>query len=198
MQHHWWVLALVCAFSSLVAFKPSEPFIVVFLRCVKQLSRQEIFKEVYPVSSEALRLHHTRRRLTRQATHSVQVWTYAYLGLLPALSALAEFVGYRWVVLIGVLGRLATLALLLAPSTNGSLPLMELQEVFIAAGFAAHPALMAIAYRTLPAEAYSRAAGFTACAGVVAQVRIASPTHRRPPPPDPLPVSTARPARTAG
>lgn len=101
------------------------------------------------------------------------MWTYAYLCLLPALSALAEFFGYRWVVLLGVLGRLATLALLLVPSTNGSLPLMKLQEVFIAAGFAAHPALMAIAYRTLPAEAYSRAAGFTACAGVVAQVRIA-------------------------
>ena len=132
------------------------------------------------------------------ASGLAQVWTYAYLGLLPALSALAEFVGYRWVVLLGVLGRLATLALLLAPSTNGSLTLMKLQEVFIAAGFAAHPALMAIAYRTLPAEAYSRAAGFTACAGVVAQVRIASPTHRRPPPPDPLPVSTARPARAAG
>jgi hypothetical protein len=132
------------------------------------------------------------------ASGLVQVWTYAYLGLLPALSALAEFVGYKWVVLLGVLGRLATLALLLAPSTNGSLPLMKLQEVFIAAGFAAHPALMAIAYRTLPAEAYSRAAGFTACAGVVAQVRIASPTRRRPPPPDPCPVSTARPARATG
>jgi len=49
MLHHWRVLALVCAFSGLVAFKPSEPFIVVFLRCVKQLSRQEIFKDVYPV-----------------------------------------------------------------------------------------------------------------------------------------------------
>ena len=67
--------------------------------------------------------------------HVAQVWTYAYLGLLPALSTLAEFVGYRLVVLLGVLGRLATLAVLLAPSTNGSLPLMKLQEVFIAAGF---------------------------------------------------------------
>ena len=103
--------------------------------------------------------------------HVAQVWTYAYLGLLPALSMLAEFVGYRLVVLLGVLGRLATLAVLLAPSTNGSLPLMKLQEVFIAAGFAAHPALMAIAYRTLPAEAYARAAGFTSFAGVVAQAR---------------------------
>ena len=36
MLYHWRVLALVCAFSGLVAFKPSEPFIVVFLRCVKQ------------------------------------------------------------------------------------------------------------------------------------------------------------------
>ena len=142
-------------------------------------------------------LHHTVPK-AHPASGLVQVWTYAYLGLLPALSALAEFVGYKWVVLLGVLGRLATLALLLAPPTDGSLPLMKLQEVFIAAGFAAHPALMAIAYRTLPAEAYSRAAGFTACAGVVAQVRIASPTRRRPPPPDPCPVSTARPARATG
>ena len=134
------------------------------------------------------------------ASALAQVWTYAYLCLLPALSALAEFVGYRWVVLLGVLGRLATLALLLAPPTNGSLPLMKLQEVFIAAGFAAHPALMAIAYRTLPAEAYSRAAGFTACAGVVAQARAppALPTHRRPRPPHPCPVSTARRARGTG
>ena len=114
------------------------------------------------------------------ASALAQVWTYAYLCLLPALSALAEFVGYRWVVLLGVLGRLATLALLLAPPTNGSLPLMKLQEVFIAAGFAAHPALMAIAYRTLPAEAYSRAAGFTACAGVVAQARTARIAHAPP------------------
>ena len=59
------------------------------------------------------------------ASALAQVWTYAYLCLLPALSALAEFVGYRWVVLLGVLGRLATLALLLAPPTNGSLPRMK-------------------------------------------------------------------------
>ena len=141
-----WTLTLVCAFSALVAFKPSDPFLVAFLKCVKELSAHDVIHKVFPV------------------------WTYAYLGLLPALSIAAEVIGYRWVVLIGVLGRLATLIMLLLPSTSGSVELMQLQEVFIAAGFAAHPALMAIAYRVLPAEAYARAAGFTACAGVAAQV----------------------------
>jgi len=68
MRHHWRVLALVCAFSGLVAFKPSEPFLVVFLRCVKQLSRHEIFKEVYPVLPPSpARLRRTRQRLSRLA-----------------------------------------------------------------------------------------------------------------------------------
>jgi hypothetical protein len=47
---------------------------------------------------------------------------------------------------------------------------MQLTQATIAAGFAAHPALTAILFRTLPAHAYARATGFTAAAGVVAEV----------------------------
>ena len=38
MRHQARVLALVCAFSALVAFKPSDPFLVAFLRCIKPVS----------------------------------------------------------------------------------------------------------------------------------------------------------------
>ena len=58
--------------------------------------------------------------------HVAQVWTYAYLGLLPALSTLAEFVGYRLVVLLGVLGRLALAEARGGPVAEGGVVLLAL------------------------------------------------------------------------
>ena len=145
-QRPYVLLGLVAFFAGLIAFKPSEPFLVAFLTCLKGLTRDQVTDDVYPV------------------------WTYSYLGLLPLLSVLAEVAGYRQVVLLGVLGRVATLLVLLLPFSYCSVALMQLTQATIAAGFAAHPALTAILFRTLPAHAYARATGFTAAAGVVAEV----------------------------
>lgn len=65
----------------------------------------------------------------------------------------------RFVVLCGMAGRLCTLAILL--SGTSSIRLLQMSQAAIAAGFAAHPALVAILFRSLPAESYARAVGTT-------------------------------------
>ena len=144
--------------SALIAFKPSEPFLVSYMRCIKLIPSHYVIHEVFPV------------------------WTYAYLALLPCMSILAELIGYRLVVLIGVLGRIFTLFLMLSPVSNGSLFLMQLSQVTVAMGFAAHPSLSAIMFRKLPASAYARAAGVVASAAVLSEVRDASSPPFSPPP----------------
>lgn len=95
------LLGLVCAYTALITFKPSEPFLYALLHCSKGLSSDEVTYSVYPF------------------------WTYAYLALLPSLSAVAEVVGCRTVVVLGALGRLSTLLLLL---TSSALPWMQLSQ----------------------------------------------------------------------
>jgi hypothetical protein len=51
------------------------------------------------------------------------------------------------------------------------MPPNPLTQVTIAAGFAAHPALVAILFRSLPSESYARAVGSVSAAGVLAEVR---------------------------
>ena len=67
-----------------------------------------------------------------------------------------------------MLGRLVTLLILL--SATESLLLMQLSQVSIAAGFAAHPALVAIMYRVLPAAQYARAVGLVGSVLVAALI----------------------------
>lgn len=99
------LLALVCGFSALIAFKPSEPFLVSYMHCIKQIPSSVVLHIVFPV------------------------WTYAYLGLLPLFCVLAEMIGYRTVVLGGVFGRIITLVILLAPQSDGNLALMQISQV---------------------------------------------------------------------
>lgn len=150
----WWppgmlpqssLLAVVCLFTALIAFKPSEPFLFVFFECIKGIRAEAINADIFPV------------------------WSYAYLALLPPLAALAELVGHRHVVLLGAIGRLLTIIIMLVPVSTCSVEWMQVSQVTIAVGFAAHPALSAIMYRGLPRVSYVRAAGLVACVGVVAE-----------------------------
>jgi hypothetical protein len=136
----------VCIFTSLVTFKPSEPFLVLFLECFKDISRESVIHDIFPV------------------------WTYSYLGLLPVLCAAAEIVGLRQIVVLGAACRLVTQLLVLWPFTDGSIAWMQYSQVSIAVGFAAHPALSAIMYRGVPRSSYAKAAGVVASVGVLAEV----------------------------
>ena len=140
------LLLVVGLYSACVAFKPSEPFLVAFLECFKGISHSSVVYEVFPV------------------------WTYSYLLLLPPLAAGAELVGHRQIVLLGASARFGTTLILLLPTSSCSVPLMQLSQVTIAAGFASHPALSAIMYRGMPRESYARAAGTVASLGVFAEV----------------------------
>ena len=51
----------VAPHSALIAFKPSEPFLVSYMRCIKLIPSHIVIHEVFPV------------------------WTYAYLALLPCM-----------------------------------------------------------------------------------------------------------------
>ena len=140
------LIVLVGIYTFFVTFKPSEPFLVIFLRCVKKISRDDVSFAVFPI------------------------WTFAYLALLPIMCALAELIGYKLVVVLGAACRLITVMVLLVPFTDHSVSMMQLTQVTVAVGFAAHPALTAIMYRGLPREAYAKAVGVTASIGVVAEV----------------------------
>ena len=140
------LLLLLCGYTAMITFKPSEPFLVKFLEDNKNISHTDVLHEIFPV------------------------WSYAYLALLPVLCAAAELVGHRRIVFLGVICRIATTLLLLWPSTDGSVALMQLSQVTIAVAFAAHPAFSAIMYRGLPREAYVRAVGIIVIVGVVSDV----------------------------
>jgi hypothetical protein len=181
------VMALVCTFTAFLTFKPSEPYLVVFLNCVRGVPHSTIIDSIFPA------------------------WTYAQLALLPLLATASELIGYRFVVLCGMAGRNATLLILIfggssvalltlsearasaavrgrraahtpalpraccahASSPRGLVPLFPLSpQVTIAAGFAAHPALVAILFRSLPSESYARAVGLVSASGVAAEVRL--------------------------
>jgi len=174
----WPVLALVCGFTALQTFKPSEPYLVPFMHCVRGVPRSTIVDSIFPF------------------------WTYAQLALLPLLSAGSELFGYRAVVLLGMLGRLATLLLLLYG--GDSVFLLQLSQVAIAVGFAAHPSLVAILFRSLPSESYARAVGLVASAGVLSEVAasfvgqmLVNAGAHQPAATSPYPPSHRRPA-TAG
>ncbi len=139
-----WTLVVVSCFTGLSYFKPSEPFLVAFLECVKSVADADVVQRIFPL------------------------WTYAYLGLLPVLCLFAELIGYRAVVLLGAVGRLATCALLLSPVTDGSVPLMQVTQALVAAGFASEPALYAAMYAALPPHAYARASGLVSFSRILA------------------------------
>lgn len=134
------------AFAALGAFRPSEPFLVTFLTCAQGLTHLQITREVFPV------------------------WSYGYLILLPICCGFAEVFGHRQVVLFGAIGRTITALLLLCPRSANSVLLMQISQVAIAAGFAAHPALSAIMFRGTSKEHYVRAVGVVASVGVLAEV----------------------------
>lgn len=139
------LLAIICMYTALITFKPSEPFLVKFFECIKGIPYHAINADIFPI------------------------WSYAYLALLPPMAAMAELIGHRRVVLLGAIGRLLTIVILLVPFSTCSVQMMQLSQVTVAVGFAAHPALSAIMYRGLPRESYVRAAGTVACVGVVAE-----------------------------
>jgi hypothetical protein len=96
------VLALVCTFTAFLTFKPSEPYLVVFLNCVRGVPHSTIIDSIFPA------------------------WTYAQLALLPLLAAASELIGYRFVVLCGMAGRNATLLILIFGGS--SVPLLTLSQ----------------------------------------------------------------------
>lgn len=99
------LLAVVCSYTALITLKPSEPFLVAFFECIKGISRHAVNTDIFPV------------------------WSYAYLALLPPMAAMAELVGHRRVVLLGGLGRLATVLILVAPFSTCSVLLMQISQV---------------------------------------------------------------------
>ena len=88
------LIVLVGIYTFFVTFKPSEPFLVIFLRCVKKISRDDVSFAVFPI------------------------WTPALAALLPIMCALAELIGYKLVVVLGAACRLITVMVLLVPFTD--------------------------------------------------------------------------------
>lgn len=131
------LLVVICVFTALVSFKPSEPFLVAFLNCIKGIPLEQIRYEVFPF------------------------WSYGYLIMLPVLCAVAELIGYKAAVIIGASGRLLSSLVVVLRISDGSVLAMQTTQIMLAVAFAAHPALMAIMYRGTPREQYTRSGAYS-------------------------------------
>lgn len=120
------VLALVCTFTAFLTFKPSEPYLVVFLNCVRGVPHSTIIDSIFPA------------------------WTYAQLALLPLLATASELIGYRFVVLCGMAGRNATLLILIFGGS--SVALLTLSEARACAAVLGQPSRQA--RRTSPSQCW--------------------------------------------
>lgn len=107
--------------------QPSEPHLTRYLVDNKAFSSHVVNDEIYPV------------------------WTYAYLPLLFISAPLAEFWGYKRVILLGTALRLGTRVLLLVGSGKVA---MQLMEALYAGGSVAEIVLSAYVFRVVSSQRY--------------------------------------------
>lgn len=89
------------------------------------------------------------------------VWTYTYLPLLFVSAPLAEFIGYRHVIIIGTLCRVGTRILLLVGTGTVT---MQIMEGLYAGGSVAEIVLSAYVFRVVSPSAYEAGIGATQAA----------------------------------
>ncbi|KAA0154102.1 hypothetical protein FNF29_02725 [Cafeteria roenbergensis] len=120
-------IAAIALFVFLLAFKPSEPHLTRYLQDEKGFSSHVVNDEIYPV------------------------WTYAYLPLLFVSAPLAEFWGYKRVIILGTGLRLGTRILLLVGTGKVA---MQVMEALYAGGSVAEIVLSAYVFRVVSSQRY--------------------------------------------
>mmetsp|Transcript_14078 Transcript_14078/g.12047 ORF Transcript_14078/g.12047 Transcript_14078/m.12047 type:complete len:102 (-) Transcript_14078:456-761(-) len=84
-KRFWWECFKCCAYIFLLEFKVPEPHLPVYLNQVKGFTMDQINNEIFPV------------------------WTYSALVIIFASGFIAEFLGYRAVLILGGVRKQATI-----------------------------------------------------------------------------------------
>ena len=145
----------LCVFAFLINAKPSEPFLTLYLNQTKMLSEDQLSTQVFPYSTLG-----------------------GFLFLLP-MALLAEIVGCRAVVLLGLVCREATRVTLIF---GQGLSVMAAMQLFYSAGVSADAIYFAFVYQVAPRSEYARLTALVlaayhvgnTCAALVAQALVAA------------------------
>lgn len=113
------------------------------MTCYKLFTESQVNNEIYPWSS------------------------YAYLPLLLILGSAAEVFSYRYTIIFGIMGRLATRYLLLF---GNSLIEMQIMQLTYSLGSAAEDVFKAYVYYAVPEHKYQEATSYIAASALLSSV----------------------------
>lgn len=113
------------------------------MTCYKRFTESQVNNEIYPWSS------------------------YAYLPLLLILGSAAEVFSYRYTIIFGIMGRLATRYLLLF---GNSLIEMQIMQLTYSLGSAAEDVFKAYVYYAVPERKYQEATSYIAASALLSSV----------------------------
>jgi len=120
---------LYCTFSFLFSFDPSEPFLVDYFTNVKGISPEVVYQDIFPY------------------------WTYSYFAFLFIFGILGEFIGYKLIIIIGMIGKILTIAILL---TTNKLFYLILEQVTDGLSYSAYIVFLAYIYFSLDSSEYQK------------------------------------------
>ncbi|EGG25275.1 reduced folate carrier family protein [Cavenderia fasciculata] len=103
---------LYCSFSFLFSFDPSEPYIVEYLTNVLHVNSTVVYETIYPY------------------------WTYSYFIFLLVFGFLGEMIGYKSIIIIGMIGKVIASTILLIGTQ--SIGLLIVDQVADGMAFAAY------------------------------------------------------------
>jgi Reduced folate carrier len=113
------------------------------MTCYKRFTESQVNNQIYPWSS------------------------YAYLPLLLILGSAAEIFSYRYTIIFGIMGRLATRYLLLF---GNSLIEMQIMQLTYSMGGAAEDVFKAYVYYAVPEHKYQEATSYIAASALLSSV----------------------------
>ncbi|KAF4676802.1 hypothetical protein FOL47_004973 [Perkinsus chesapeaki] len=140
-KRFWWECFKCCAYIFLLEFKVPEPHLPVYLNQVKGFTMDQINNEIFPV------------------------WTYSALVIIFASGFIAEFLGYRAVLILGGVGRVCTRFILMFGTTVLQ---MQFCQAFYACGSASEVVFFGYIFRVVRRSEYQSIASYTLAAQVLA------------------------------
>ncbi|KAF2073675.1 hypothetical protein CYY_005025 [Polysphondylium violaceum] len=120
---------MYCSFSFLFSFDPSEPFLVDYFTNVLGIDPEIVYQDIFPY------------------------WTYSYFAFLFIFGILGEFIGYKTIIIIGMVSKILTIAVLL---TTNKLVYLILEQVTDGLSYAAYIVFLAYIYFSLDPNEYQK------------------------------------------
>ncbi|KAJ8733805.1 hypothetical protein PYW07_014356 [Mythimna separata] len=133
------VTLILCAFGLLREIRPSEPFVSEFLLGWKNITEEQLNRDVYPIG------------------------TYSYLGLLVVVFLITDFLRFKPVIILSGLSGIAVYAILLWTS---SLEWVQASQFFYGLYIATEVAYYTYIYAKVDPTKYPRVSSYTRIAAL--------------------------------